>query len=126
MVGAAKKLFDPPPKMTVLAATSETKPQTWQYIMTKPDSHWTEPDFDDSKWRSGPAGFGTEGTPRAVVRSNWDTSDIWLRRNFNIEALPENGQLMLTAHHDEDAQVYLNGKLVDRWPASRGITCRLC
>ncbi len=112
MVEAAKKLFETPPKMTVLAATSETKPQTWRYIMTKPKSHWAEAGFDDSKWRSGPGGFGTEETPRAVVRSGWDTSDIWLRRTFKIDSLPENGQLMLTAHHDDDAEVYLNGRLV--------------
>ncbi|HEX4415157.1 MAG TPA: glycoside hydrolase family 2 TIM barrel-domain containing protein [Lacipirellulaceae bacterium] len=113
---AANKLFEPPPKMAVLMPTSEAKPQTWHYIMRKPESSWFQPDFDDSSWRTGPGGFGTEGTPRAVVRSEWDTPDIWLRRTFKVESLPEAGQLMLTAHHDEDAEIYINGELVKTLP----------
>jgi hypothetical protein len=102
--------------MNVLAATSETKPQVWHYLLSQPDSHWTDAEFDDSTWRTGPGGFGTEGTPRAVVRTGWDSPDIWLRRKIKIESLPKNGQLMLVAHHDEDAEVYLNGELVRKLP----------
>ncbi|HEX3598904.1 MAG TPA: glycoside hydrolase family 2 TIM barrel-domain containing protein [Lacipirellulaceae bacterium] len=116
MVQAAKKLFEAPPKMNVLAETSETKPQVWHYLLSQPDSHWADAGFNDSNWRTGPGGFGTEGTPRAVVRTGWDSPDIWLRRKIKIESLPENGQLMLVAHHDEDAEVYLNGELVRKLP----------
>ena len=34
---AAKKLYEPPPRMTELVATSENTPQTWRYTTTKPD-----------------------------------------------------------------------------------------
>ncbi|HEY3395936.1 MAG TPA: hypothetical protein VGK58_24750, partial [Lacipirellulaceae bacterium] len=54
----------------------------------------------------------TVRTPGAVVRTVWDTSDIWLRRTFELDELPENGQFMLSIHHDENAEVYINGKLV--------------
>ena len=37
-------------------------------------------------------------------------SDIWLRKDFRLVEIP--GKLVLRIHHDEDAQVYLNGKLV--------------
>ena len=53
-------------------------------------------------------------TPRAVVRSGWDTDDIWLRRKFDVRSAPENGRLMLVTHHDEDAEIYLNGALVEQ------------
>jgi hypothetical protein len=62
----------------------------------------------DSGWKDGPGGFGTAGTPGAAVRTEWRTGDIWLRRQF---MLPE-GQwknLHLNIHHDEDAEVYVNG-----------------
>lgn len=112
IVAAAKQLYKPPPKVTVLAATSEHEPQTWRYTTTKPDAAWSEAKFDDSSWKSGPGGFGTEGTPRAVVKTVWNTPDIWLRRTFDVEKLVDGGQLMLVVHHDEDAEIYLNGTLV--------------
>jgi hypothetical protein len=112
IVEAAKRLYLPPPRMRVLAPTSEHAPQTWRYATAQPDAEWFEPDFDDSAWKTGPGGFGTEGTPRAVVRTRWDGSDIWLRRSFDVDSLSEGGRLMLTIHHDEDAEVYLNGQLV--------------
>ena len=83
-------------------------------------------DFDDSSWKTGPGGFGTEGTPRAVVRTVWNTPDIWLRRSFDIDKLPDDGQLMLTIHHDEDAEVYLNGELVQKATGTTRVTIGRC
>ena len=59
-------------------------------------------------------GFGKPGTPGGVVRTPWTTADIWLRRSFEL------GSTALVnphwrIHHDEDAEVYLNGKLVGRF-----------
>ncbi|HZY85255.1 MAG TPA: beta-galactosidase, partial [Gemmataceae bacterium] len=64
--------------------------------------------YDAAGWKEGPGGFGTRGTPGAVVRTEWNTADIWLRREFT---LPGSGDLYLSLHHDEDAEVYLNGVL---------------
>jgi hypothetical protein len=50
------------------------------------------------------------------VKTVWDTPDIWLRRTFDVKELPEGGQLILSAHHDEDAEIYLNGTLVKSLP----------
>ena len=36
--------------------------------------------------------------------------DIWLRTTFRLAAIPKT--LRMTLHHDEDVEVYLNGKLV--------------
>jgi hypothetical protein len=45
------------------------------------------------------------------VRTNWTTPDIWLRRSFDLPAgfAATNPQLFL--HHDEDAEIYINGVL---------------
>jgi len=40
-----------------------------------------------------------------VVRTEWKTDDIWIRREFEIS--DDNlGEVLLTMHHDEDAEVY--------------------
>ncbi|MFL5244781.1 MAG: sugar-binding domain-containing protein [Gemmataceae bacterium] len=98
------------PQIKVLVPTSQDKGLKWRFTLEEPDRKWTKPDFDDSKWREGSAGFGTRGTPGAYVRTEWKTKDIWLRREI---ALPE-GTLInprLLVHHDDDARVYLNGVL---------------
>ena len=80
----------------------------WHYTTQKPADGWYQPDFDANAWQVGVAGFGTSGTPGAVVRTDWNTPDIWLRREF---ILPDgfSGNPVLSAHHDEDMEVYING-----------------
>src|SRR5207302_609003 len=94
----------------VLVPTSQEKGLPWRYTLDKPAAGWFQPDFDDSAWKQGPGGFGTKGTPGAVVRTEWKTADIWLRRDVT---LPEGrfASPYLFLHHDEDAEIYLNGVL---------------
>ena len=54
------------------------------------------------------AGFGTQGTPGAVVRTVWNTSDIWIRREFTMPAGNYPG-LRFWVHHDEDVEIYIDG-----------------
>jgi hypothetical protein len=93
--------------------TSENTAQTWRYTTSQPSSDWMNEGFNDSGWSEGPGGFGTAGTPGAVVGTVWDTSDIWIRRTVSLPALTSEqvSRLVLRIHHDEDAQVYLNGVL---------------
>ena len=46
----------------------------------------------------------------AVVRTEWNTGAIWLRREIILPEGPLT-QLHLQLHHDEDTEVYLNGVL---------------
>lgn len=100
-----------PPVTKVLVPTSEEKPATWRYTTTAPPEGWMQPAFDDSAWSQGPGGFGAADTPGAVARTPWTTSEIWIRRTFELsEPLPARAALRM--HHDEDAEVYLNGQRV--------------
>ena len=98
------------PQSVVVVPTSKDKGLTWRYTLKKPAEDWYKADFKDAEWKEGVGGFGTDKTPGAVVRTVWDTSNIWLRRTFE---LPENAprELHLLLHHDEDAEIYLNGIL---------------
>jgi hypothetical protein len=102
-----------PPQAHTLVADSREKGQPWRYTFAKPAEAWFKPDFDDSSWQSGPGGFGTAGTPGAVVRTTWNTGAIWLRREVRLPEGPF-GELRLQLHHDEDVEVYLNGVLAAR------------
>jgi hypothetical protein len=105
-----KALYGPAPEVRELLPTSEATAQKWRYTLTKPDAGWEKPDFDTAKWTEADGGFGTKGTPGAVVRTEWKTNDIWVRRGFELKAAPT-GDVFLRLHHDEDATVYINGEL---------------
>lgn len=110
-----KRLYDPPgtDETVVLVPTSERAAQTWKMTLEKPAENWTKPDFDDAKWKPAQGGFGNRGTPGAVVRTDWLTGEIWLRRTFEWN---ENKELLdrprIRIHYDEDTEVYLNGELI--------------
>ncbi|QDV74084.1 hypothetical protein Spa11_22830 [Botrimarina mediterranea] len=99
-----------PPVVRELVPTSDTEAARWRYTQREPRGEWQSADYDDSGWKSGMSGFGAKGTPNAPIGSEWTSNDIWLRRTFDIENRNE-GDLKLLMHHDEDAQVYINGVL---------------
>ncbi len=109
---AHRKLYLPPPKITVVVPTSEQTAQTWRYSTDKPKEGWEKSGFDDSAWKSGPGGFGEPSTPGSVVKTNWKANDIWLRRDFNWSGDKSLHELGMRIHHDEDTEVYLNGVLI--------------
>jgi len=106
-------LFTPPPEYRELVPTSEKTAQKWRYTTAKPADGWEKPDFDATKWTEGDGGFGTNDTPGTAVRTEWKTPDIWVRRTFELKELPK-GELWLRMHHDEDAEVFINGVLAAR------------
>lgn len=100
----------PPPVVKMVIPTGRKQPVMWKYTTTKPKGNWTSPDFDDSSWKTGPAPFGSDGTPNIHPRTIWNTDDIWARRSITIpDANLKN--LQLYGFHDEDVQAYLDGTL---------------
>lgn len=79
----------------------------WRVTIEDAPAGWHTAGFDDSEWPLAPGGFGTEGTPGARVGTVWGTPQIHLRTRFELVEVPES--LVLSFHHDEDVEVYLNG-----------------
>jgi len=97
-----------PPTLVIVVPTSQNEGIAWRYTTEKPADDWFNVSFDDTSWKTGDGGFGTRGTPGAMVRTEWRTPGIWLRRELELP----NGDwknLHLLAHHDEDITVYING-----------------
>jgi hypothetical protein len=89
---------------------SRREGQTWSYTTTPPKADWTDLAFKEDGWKKGVGGFGTSGTPGAVVRTTWNTKNIWLRKKFTLEHIPSS--LAIDLHHDDDVTVWLNDSLV--------------
>ena len=104
-----------PSQAREVVPTSRQQAVAWKHTEARPPADWAAEGFDDSAWPESPGGFGTHGTPGAVVRTEWRSRDLWLRRSFT---LPDGDvkALALSVHHDEDAEVYLNGVLAARLP----------
>ena len=98
------------PKVVEVVPTSRNTPVNWRYTVQAPPEGWTQPGFDAGGWQEGLGGFGTSGTPGAVVRTRWDTGDIWLRRQFVMPA-GAHPNLQFDVYHDEDVEIYVNGVL---------------
>ena len=94
-------------KPVILLPDARSKKRQWNYLERKPTPDWIEVGFDDKNWNIGLGGFGSNGS---LVGTKWGTSDIWLRTTFRLAAIPKT--LRMNLRHDEDVEVYLNGKLV--------------
>jgi len=105
--------FPAPPQVAVVVPTSQAAPINWRYTTTAnpPAANWYTPSFNDSAWKQGPAGFGTN-PPGVHARTVWSDTpgDIWIRRTFDVPA-GKFDDLQFQCYHDEDVEIYVNGVL---------------
>lgn len=81
----------------------------WRYTTKQPGKDWLLPDFDANAWKLGRGGFGKKEGSTQYIGTPWNTSDIWLRQEFKCKDTAFQLAL-LVIHHDDVAEVYLNGK----------------
>lgn len=99
-----------------IISTTREHTYNWRYMTNaNPPRHWFATEFDDSSWAEGPAAFGA-GVPaphNSLVKTSWNTPQIFMRRWFYINDLsPENiAKLRFMAFHDDDIDIYINGVL---------------
>ena len=106
---ATRALYLGIPQFSTVIPDAQLRPQVWRYTFDAPADGWEQPGFDASAWKEGRAGFGSNGTPGAIVETEWTTPDIWLRQTVSLDkplARPA-----ISIHHDEDCEVYINGTL---------------
>lgn len=104
--------------MNYILPTAWTGYTAWKYTTgdenyTVPAGWNTDPNFDDSTWQEGLAGFGQGDPPGSKVRTYWGDKTIYLRKMVHIDYLTdaEKAILKLVVHHDEDFELYINGIL---------------
>jgi len=78
-----------------------------QYMTSIPLKGWEQNSFNHSKWLTGKAAFGTPGM-QAVV-TDWNTKEIWVRREFVLPEVAPGSPIYLIYSHDDDFELYLNG-----------------
>lgn len=108
-----------PLEVRVLAATAENAAVPSRFVISSPQENWADEKYDDSSWTQAAGGYGSSGTPGGAIHTEWNSQDIWLRREFTLSEsikLDQKSQLALKIHHDEDAEVYLNGVQVANLP----------
>ena len=68
--------------------------------------------FDDSAWKTGPGSFGIGSAQGLVLRTEWKTRDIWLRRKFEWKPDPAIQTLLSRVIHDDGFELFINGQQV--------------
>jgi hypothetical protein len=101
------------PRVLISTAT-DGGTETWRYTTDTPGDGWTNPDFEDSNWARGKAGFGVTDhvTPPATVGTPWTSREIWLRKSIDVSGPLKFKTAAIIVHHDEDVEVFVNGTLV--------------
>ncbi|XOV93470.1 MAG: glutaminase domain-containing protein [Bacteroidota bacterium] len=84
------------------------KDSAWEgsYVRSNPGNDWYLPSFNDARWANGLSAFGSEGMK--AVGTIWEDDEIWVRRKFNFPKTEK--QLYLIYSHDDDMELYINGK----------------
>jgi len=84
-----------------------------------PIEAWRAPDFDDSRWEEGPAGFGFETVPVPEFRTPITGMEgaylsLYFRKSFQVDSTEGIDDLILRLGYDDGFVAYLNGVEVVR------------
>ncbi len=89
----------------------------WQYFAgANPGSGWPQPDFNDGKWETAPAGFGYNDDDIKTTLKNMRNrySVVYLRGSFSLPEPEKIAELGLVVKYDDAFIAYLNGREILR------------
>jgi len=92
----------------IIAPTATEEPWIGKFTTQAPEEGWARPDFNDASWEKGKGAFGTKGVH--ALSTLWTTKDIWVRREIEIPADKTSDETYLIYSHDDNIEIYLNGK----------------
>ena len=84
------------------------------YTTSRPSGDWMAPDYSPKGWKQGVGPFGCMN-PDAPYVTEWNTDQIWLRREFELAEDLCDEEVVLNYSHDDDAVIYVNGIEVANW-----------
>lgn len=90
-----------------VAGMSVTTAWAGKYTFNAPAKGWEKAEFNDNGWKEGQAAFGTP--EETNVNTLWETKDIWVRRNINLEKDLSDKKVFLIYSHDDIFELYING-----------------
>lgn len=96
------------PKLKSLLSMASYEEWKGNYIFDEPDGDWYSLDYEPKNWRYGKGAFGTHDM--YSVGTIWDTEDIWVRREFNLNDVSMDSPIYLQYSHDDVFELYLNGE----------------
>lgn len=94
--------------------TTDSKAWNAVYTTRKPSGDWMAPDFEPKGWKQGVGPFGTL-SPDAPYVTEWNSDQIWFRREFELTEDLCDREVVLNYSHDDDAVIYINGVEVANW-----------
>ncbi|MCR8560246.1 DUF4965 domain-containing protein [Mucilaginibacter sp. BJC16-A38] len=92
----------------ILVPAADEAAYTCKYITLIPGDGWTGLKYDDSAWKNGKAPFSDDKDRAGTL---WTSKAVWMRRVFTYSKKEVN-KLYLKLHHDDDAEIYLNGEKI--------------
>lgn len=92
------------------------KKAEWRYLAgSHPKKNWINPDFDDSTWKLGKAGFGYgDADDTTVLPMRGKYTAVYIRKNFELKNATDVNNLWLGISYDDAFILYINGKEVIR------------
>lgn len=94
----------------------------WKYhYENDPPSEWKNADFNDTQWKSGPAGFGYgDGDDVTNLDIRGKKLRVYIRNTFDRSDLGDAKSLLLSIDYDDAFIAYLNGQEIARGSVARG------
>jgi hypothetical protein len=88
---------------------------SWNYIIPSAELPvtWTNPDFNDATWLSGPGGFGYGDNDDGTSVPN-GTLSVFIRKNFTLTSSSDLLSAFLYIDYDDGFVAYLNGTEIAR------------